>query len=89
MDVASTSALTGLMRQLKTEAVVHFAAFIAVGESMAEPERYFVKQRNGFAIASIRHARSRVKHLVFSSTARRVRQSARGSDSRKPSPFNR
>ena len=69
MDVASTSALTGLMRQLKTEAVVHFAAFIAVGESMAEPERYFVNNVTGsLSLLSAMHAAG-VKHLVFSSTA--------------------
>jgi UDP-glucose-4-epimerase GalE len=69
MDVASTSALTGLMRQLKTEAVVHFAAFIAVGESMAEPERYFVNNVTGsLSLLSAMHAAG-VKHIVFSSTA--------------------
>jgi UDP-glucose-4-epimerase GalE len=69
MDVADTSALTGLMRQLKTEAVVHFAAFIAVGESMVEPERYFVNNVTGsLSLLSAMHAAG-VKHIVFSSTA--------------------
>ncbi len=69
MDVADTKALTALMRQLKTEAVVHFAAFIAVGESMLEPERYFVNNVTGsLSLLAAMHAAG-VKHIVFSSTA--------------------
>ncbi|MGA2272635.1 MAG: UDP-glucose 4-epimerase GalE [Bryobacteraceae bacterium] len=69
MDVAGTSALTGLMRQLKTEAVVHFAALIAVGESMAEPERYFVNNVAGSLSLLDAMVGAGVKHMVFSSTA--------------------
>jgi UDP-glucose-4-epimerase GalE len=69
MDVADTRALTGLMRQLKTEAVVHFAAFIAVGESMAEPERYFVNNVSGSLSLAAAMQAAGVKHIVFSSTA--------------------
>ena len=69
MDVADTNALTGLMRQLKTEAVVHFAAFIAVGESMVEPERYFVNNVTGSLSLLAAMLRAGVKHIVFSSTA--------------------
>jgi len=69
MDIADTSALAELMRQLKTEAVVHFAAFIAVGESMAEPERYFANNTAGsLSLLSAMQAAG-VKHIVFSSTA--------------------
>jgi len=69
MDVADTRALTGLMRQLKTEAVVHFAAFIAVGESMIEPERYFVNNVSGSLSLAAAMQSAGVKHIVFSSTA--------------------
>ncbi len=69
MDVADTSALTELMRQRKTEAVVHFAAFIAVGESMLEPERYFVNNVTGSLSLLAAMLRAGVKHIVFSSTA--------------------
>jgi len=69
IELADTSALTGLMRQLNTEAVVHFAAFIAVGESMVEPERYFVNNVSGsLSLLSAMQAAG-VKHIVFSSTA--------------------
>ncbi|MGA8578762.1 MAG: NAD-dependent epimerase/dehydratase family protein, partial [Bryobacteraceae bacterium] len=69
MDIADTAAIEELMRQLKTEAVVHFAAFIAVGESMAEPERYFVNNVAGSLSLLAAMLRAGVKHIVFSSTA--------------------
>ncbi|MGA2039187.1 MAG: UDP-glucose 4-epimerase GalE [Bryobacteraceae bacterium] len=69
MDVADTRPLTELMRQLKTEAVVHFAAFIAVGESMNEPERYFVNNVSGSLSLATAMQAAGVKHIVFSSTA--------------------
>jgi UDP-glucose-4-epimerase GalE len=69
MNIADTNALTELMRQTRTEAVIHFAAFIAVGESMREPEAYFAN--NVCASLSLLTAMQRagVKHIVFSSTA--------------------
>ncbi|MGO9011357.1 MAG: UDP-glucose 4-epimerase GalE [Bryobacteraceae bacterium] len=69
MDIADTAAIEELMRQLKTEAVVHFAAFIAVGESMAEPERYFVNNVAGSLSLLAAMLRAGVNHIVFSSTA--------------------
>ncbi|MGO9232491.1 MAG: UDP-glucose 4-epimerase GalE [Bryobacteraceae bacterium] len=69
MDVAATAALAELMRQLKTEAVVHFAAFIAVGESMAEPARYFVNNVSGSLSLLAAMQAAQVNHIVFSSTA--------------------
>ena len=69
MDVADTRPLTALMRQLKTEAVVHFAAFIAVGESMVEPDRYFVNNVSGSLSLAAAMQAAGVKHIVFSSTA--------------------
>jgi UDP-glucose-4-epimerase GalE len=69
MNLADTKALTELMRQTRTEAVIHFAAFISVGESMREPEAYFAN--NTCASLSLLTAmlRAGVRHLVFSSTA--------------------
>lgn len=69
MNIADTAALTELMRQTHTEAVVHFAAFIAVGESMAEPERYFANNVSGSLSLLTAMLRTGVKHIVFSSTA--------------------
>ena len=69
MDIADTDALAELMRQSRTDAVVHFAAFIAVGESMVEPERYFANNVCGSLSLLTAMARTGVKHIVFSSTA--------------------
>ena len=69
MNLAETAALTELLRQTGCQAVVHFAAFIAVGESMREPERYFTNNVGGSLSLLTAMVRAGVKHLVFSSTA--------------------
>ncbi len=69
MNISDTKALTELMRQTRTEAVIHFAAFIAVGESMREPETYFANNVSGSLSLLTAMARAGVKHVVFSSTA--------------------
>ena len=57
------------MRQTGCQAVVHFAAFIAVGESMREPERYFANNVGGSLSLLTAMLEAGVKHMVFSSTA--------------------
>ncbi len=69
LDVADTAALAGLMREHGTEAVIHFAAFIAVGESMREPARYFNNNVCGSLSLLTAMVNTGVKHIVFSSTA--------------------
>ena len=69
MDLADTGALTELMRQLQTEAVVHFAGYIAVGESMVEPARYFINNVSGSLSLLAAMQDAEAKHVVFSSTA--------------------
>ena len=69
MNIADTEALAELMRQTRTEAVIHFAAFIAVGESMREPETYFANNVCGSLSLLTAMVRAGVKHVVFSSTA--------------------
>jgi len=51
------------------DAVVHFAAYIAVGESTREPELYFSNNTGGSLSLLEAMARAGVKRLVFSSTA--------------------
>ena len=51
------------------DAVVHFAAYIAVGESTREPELYFSNNVGGTVSLLEVMARARVRRLVFSSTA--------------------
>ncbi len=62
-----TAALTKLLEGV--DAVVHFAAYIAVGESTREPELYFANNVGGSLSLFEAMARSNVKRLVFSSTA--------------------
>lgn len=51
------------------DAVIHFAAFISVGESMQAPEMYFENNTAGSLSVAMAMLRAGVKHLVFSSTA--------------------
>jgi UDP-glucose 4-epimerase len=69
MDLADTKALAQLMAGTECEAVIHFAAFIAVGESMREPARYFTNNVGGSLSLLDAMVRAGVKHIVFSSTA--------------------
>jgi UDP-glucose 4-epimerase len=68
-DVADVTALTQLMQAHKVTAVIHFAAFKAVGESVEQPLRYY---RNNVAgtVALLQAMRAAdVGRLVFSSSA--------------------
>ena len=69
LDIADTKALAELMRQVRCQAVIHFAAFIAVGESMREPERYFANNVGGSLSLLTAMVQTGVKRIVFSSTA--------------------
>jgi UDP-glucose 4-epimerase len=62
-----TSRMTKLLEGV--DAVVHFAAYISVGESTREPELYFANNIGGSLSLFEAMARANVKRLVFSSTA--------------------
>ena len=61
--------LVTLMQTGKIDAVIHFAAFIAVGESTREPEKYFHNNTAGSISLFAAMAEAGVNKLVFSSTA--------------------
>ena len=68
-DMADTELLRGLFAARKFDAVMHFASFIEVGESVREPAKYY---RNNVAntlalLAAMREAG--VDRFIFSSTA--------------------
>jgi UDP-glucose 4-epimerase len=69
LNLCQGDALAELMRQLRPEAVIHFAAFIAVGESMRDPGRYFSNNVGGSLSLLNAMVQTGVRHLVFSSTA--------------------
>lgn len=69
LKLAETDALHGLMVKEGVRAVIHFAAYIAVGESTREPELYFSNNVCGSLSLLTAMQRAGVSQLVFSSTA--------------------
>src|SRR5688500_16751622 len=68
-DLLETEKLTEVLRQNKTEAVIHMAASSLVGESVAEPAKYYHNNVTaGLSLLEAMRAAG-VKKLVFSSTA--------------------
>lgn len=68
-DIKNSDLLTKILTQEKIEAVMHFAAFIEMGESMAKPQKYF--DNNFFGSVCLVNAmlKAKVNKLIFSSTA--------------------
>jgi UDP-glucose-4-epimerase GalE len=69
MNTLDTDGLTALLKAEPCDAVIHFAAYIAVGESMKVPEEYFHTNVAGSLSLFTAMIRADVKALVFSSTA--------------------
>src|SRR5579872_6373215 len=63
------NALRDLLERETIEAVIHFAAYIAVGESTQKPELYFSNNVGGTMSLLSAMVEAAVKRLVFSSTA--------------------
>ena len=68
-DIRDTAQLTQLLAHERVEAVIHFAALIAVGESTQVPELYFSDNVGGSLSLFEAMLRTGVKRIVFSSTA--------------------
>ncbi len=68
-SLQDTGALVRVFEEAPCSAVIHFAAFIAVGESMKKPEMYFENNVGGSLSLFTAMQRAGVKNLVFSSTA--------------------
>jgi UDP-glucose-4-epimerase GalE len=69
MNTLDTDGLTALLKAEPCDAAIHFAAYIAVGESMKVPEDYFHNNVAGSLSLFTAMVRSGMKALVFSSTA--------------------
>src|SRR6266404_149336 len=67
LRLQDTSAVARLLEGV--DAVMHFAAYIAVGESTREPELYFANNLSGTLSLLDAMAKAQVRRLVFSSTA--------------------
>jgi len=68
-DIRDRAALERIFGQHKVEAVIHFAGLKAVGESVAQPLRYYDNNVNGSVILFETMTKFGVKSLVFSSSA--------------------
>jgi UDP-glucose 4-epimerase len=69
INTLDTDAIAALLKAEPCDAVIHFAAYIAVGESMKTPEDYFHNNVAGSLSLFTAMVRAGVKALVFSSTA--------------------
>jgi UDP-glucose 4-epimerase len=68
-DLRETEKITTLLRDEHCDAVIHFAAYIAVGESTKFPELYFSNNVAGSISLFEAMLAADVKKIVFSSTA--------------------
>ena len=68
-DIRDRAAIEAALKTHDIKAVIHFAALSAVGESMAEPARYYDTNVRGTMALLDAMAAAGAPHLVFSSTA--------------------
>ncbi len=67
-DTADGALLDKIFQQYKPDAVIHFAAYKNVGESVKKPYKYFQNNFSGTLSLLEAMVRNQVKYLVFSST---------------------
>ena len=67
-DIADEALVESTCREHGVDAVVHFAAYKAVGESMEQPGRYWQNNVAGTAHLVEATKRAGVRHIVFSSS---------------------
>ncbi len=68
-DISDVSAMGKVFSENKIDAVVHFAAFSQVGESVLDPLKYYINNTGKTAIFLKEMLNAGVKKIVFSSTA--------------------
>lgn len=68
-DILDTELLDTTMKRHKITSVIHFAAYSLVGESMQDPQKYFINNVTGTLNLLKVMQRNNVKKIVFSSTA--------------------
>jgi UDP-glucose-4-epimerase GalE len=67
-DIADTAAVRAALKRYECFAVMHFAAFLDVGESVREPLRYYRNNVGGALSVLEAMTAESVRHFVFSST---------------------
>ncbi|MBC8531026.1 UDP-glucose 4-epimerase GalE [Gehongia tenuis] len=68
-DLHDTRGLERVMERHRVDAVIHFAAFSQVGESMVNPEKYYYNNLAGTLSVLRAMVNQQVQNIVFSSTA--------------------
>lgn len=68
-DVNDTEKLYKVFKEKKVEAVIHFAAFCYVGESVEHPAKYYHNNVSGMVSVLNAMVRADVKRIIFSSSA--------------------
>lgn len=68
-DLLNQNAIENIFKENKIEAVIHFAGLKAVGESVAQPIRYYHNNITGTLILCQVMQKAGVKKIVFSSSA--------------------
>ena len=69
VDIRDEAGLTEVFRRHNIEAVIHFAGLKAVGESVAQPWRYYDNNLNSTLVLTKVMERFGVKKIIFSSSA--------------------
>lgn len=67
-DVEDRQRLTAVMRDFHVDAVMHFAAYAYVGESVQDPQKYFRNNVTNALMLLDAMRDTSVEHIVFSST---------------------
>jgi UDP-arabinose 4-epimerase len=68
-DLADVDSLEAVITRYRPDAVLHFAAHIAAGESVSDPDKYYRNNVMGSLALLEAMRRAQVNHIVFSSTA--------------------
>ncbi len=68
-DIKDKKFLDDLFKSEKIDAVIHFAAFSQVGESMKDPLKYYYNNLYGTEVVVKSMVENNVKNMIFSSTA--------------------
>lgn len=68
-DLLNPNDLSKVFKEYKIESVIHFAAFSQVGESMKDPQKYYINNVCGTLNLLKSMLENNVKKIVFSSTA--------------------
>jgi UDP-glucose-4-epimerase GalE len=69
IDIADTAGIERLLTEERIQAVIHFAAYISVGESSQAPELYFANNVSGTVSLFQAMLQAGIKRAVFSSSA--------------------